>query len=371
VSLAAHAAVIWALVRLVPRAQPPARSVSRLEVTLVPRQPPVAPSAAVPAAAAGPAGPAQRPPSVRRPRASPVAAGPPLAASGPSSSAGAPAGGTVALPDPPPARGSPAWTEAEGLAGATAARAPPALDAHLPSGDGGAEPAPSADADPSAPDATSVTAARVRGTLTATFADLEAEERTRFPDPYWMLVRDALGAGLNVPWETLGRGGPDESVVTRSRAAQAARGLLRFHPAEDAPPPRDGGRLSGTARGVLGASRPENRLFVSELRVQVELSQAGDGSVLSYRLTRSSGNGAFDALVLARFAALASDRAAALGPPPPQGRRTRWAVSTRFEMVPPVPIVGCGFDANFHLTGCFYPLKRSTHTRIELQRLWD
>jgi hypothetical protein len=160
-------------------------------------------------------------------------------------------------------------------------------------------------------------------------------------------------------------------VVTQSRLGQAALGLLGFHPQEGGAAPAPDGRLSDTARGVLGASRPENRLFISELRVQVELSQAGDGSVISYRLARSSGNGVYDALVLARFASLASGDAAALGAPPPQGRRTRWAISTRFEMVPPVPVVGCGFDANFHLSGCFYPLKRFTRTRVDLERLWD
>jgi hypothetical protein len=217
-------------------------------------------------------------------------------------------------------------------------------------------------------------AARARHTLTESFAALAAAERARFPDPYWMRVRDAIGGGLEVPWEAVGPGDPGDpqNVLGGTRLAQAARGLLRWDPRQrgDAP---DGleSRLSPSARGVLDSQRPENRLFLTELIAWVELTQAPDGAVVRYGLVQTSGSAAYDRLVLARFAALGASVVASLGPPPADGQRTRWAVATRFELVPPAPVIGCGFDAVFRPSGCVYPLKRFTRTRVKLERLWE
>jgi len=41
-----------------------------------------------------------------------------------------------------------------------------------------------------------------------------------------------------------------------------------------------------------------------------------------------------------------------------------------FDMAPPLPVVGCGFDATFQPTGCSYPLKRTSRSQVELRAVY-
>ncbi|HET6439048.1 MAG TPA: hypothetical protein VFG59_13355 [Anaeromyxobacter sp.] len=287
-------------------------------------------------------------------------------------------------PVPPPERpapGSTAWLEAEGLAPGEAV--PPVIHlgpVHGPRADDDGE----ADAEPGV-DGRKVQAekAHIKARLDGWLNDLLAADRARnLPDVYWMRLREHLEDGFRVGWEVLRRGSPEDALMSGSRVGQAliawqheaeqwARGGQRLGPgsgsAEASEAEAEMRRLDG--RGLLDhGGRAE--LLLTELVTRVEIEQGSDGSLLTIALVAGSGNGALDQLVLERVGDLVDELRAALGPPPEEGRRTRWAVRTRFEMFPPVPLVGCSFDAYFRPAGCFYPLKRTVKTSVALERVW-
>jgi hypothetical protein len=221
-------------------------------------------------------------------------------------------------------------------------------------------------------------AARAQARLDAWFADELAADQARSPDPYWLELRDELEEAPPVAWEVLERGPPEDAVVSAGRVGQAlaawqrqaeqwARGS-QASSARGGSPSEERGGPGGLPS--LRAQGPENRLFVTELVTRVEIAQARDGAVVGFRVVRTSGNAVHDRLVLARLEDLARDARERLGPPPEQGRRTRWAVRTRFELFPPLPIVGCGFDAWFRPSGCFYPLQRRVKSSARLERVF-
>jgi hypothetical protein len=247
----------------------------------------------------------------------------------------------------------------------------------------GAPPVPAPGRDGLAPESAADAAARGKRRLDAWLGDLIAIDRARnAPERYWSALRGVLERGPAVNWKVLEQGGSEDAVVSGKRAAQAIGAWQRAAEASarrGRPPvaPRGGGpvpdadaRLSLAARGLLDAARPENRLFVTELVTRVLVTVGDDGAVLSIALAESSGNAAHDRLVLARAEALRHG-SVTLGAPPRSERRTLWTVRTRFEVIPPVPVVGCGWDATFHPTGCFYPLKRLVRTDVRLEAVWD
>jgi hypothetical protein len=393
-SVAVHAAAGLALVRLGgwPSSQPRPRP-APLELALI-ELPPArrAPQAQAPAAQTGP-GPATAPqPGPHRPgprgerRRGGAAAAGGVARAEPGPAPALPQGAAeqegAAAPRPEP--GSAAWLEAEGLAPELAAPAELRLAPVRGAGAAAAGAAQAPGVDPSRPEDRRAAAARARDRIDGWFQELRAADRAEnLPDVYWTGLRERLEAGLQVAWGVLDQGPEEDGVVTRSRMGQALQAWQReaerwARGAEPAPPAADP-ELQGlaAARSLLSAhglgepARPARALFLTELVTRVELEQGADGAVDSYRLVESSGNSAHDALVLARLRALAAEEAARLGPPPEQGRRTRWAVRTRFEVVPPVPIAGCGFDAVFHLTDCFYPLQRKVKSAVRLERVYD
>lgn len=94
--------------------------------------------------------------------------------------------------------------------------------------------------------------------------------------------------------------------------------------------------------------------------------QDDEGRVAEVRLHRSSGSRGYDEGALKAAQTLASDD---LGVPP-QGRQSLWAFYAALAVTPPAPIVGCGFDAYFIPTECFYPLSEHLRSRVRLVGIW-
>jgi hypothetical protein len=400
-SVAVHAAAGAVLIRLgsgllhQPNPRPAPLELALVELPA--RRAPPSPAPLAPAHVAAPLPAAPKLPSAPRPgwrgergRAGASVGGPGAAASSggamaPALPAGAP---SEPVPGPPAATrsapGSTAWLEAEGLSPGQAATAPILLAPVRGAGAAAAGLQDSPGLDPSHPEDRRVAAARAKDRIDGWFQELKATDRAEnLPDVYWTGLRDRLEAGLQVAWGVLEQGPDEDGVVSGSRVGQAlqawqreaerwARGTDPGPPAGD-PEVRalEAARSLLSAHGLGEPGKPARALFLTDLVTQVELEQGADGALSSYRLIHSSGNSAHDALVLARLRALAAEEAERLGPPPEQGRRTRWAVRTRFEMVPPVPIVGCGFDATFRITDCFYPLKRTVKSAARLERVYD
>jgi hypothetical protein len=288
---------------------------------------------------------------------------------------------------PAPERGSDGWLAAEGLAPAVPP-APTRPSLGIRHGESADLPQVGpAQRDPSLPEDPAAAAARGKARLDAWLTDLVAKDRARSgPDVYWSGVRERLESELRVDWKVLESGPGDHRVVSGSRVGQAlvshlaeaerwAKGRPRSDSGGAGETPEDSAgteaRLSLAAREVLAQAAPENRLFVTELVTWVMLRQGPDGAVLSYEIAQGSGNAAYDRLVLERLAALAAGAGERLGPPPRRGRRTLWTVRTSFEMVPPAPVAGCGFDAQFKPAGCTYPLKRNVRSGVRLEAVWD
>jgi hypothetical protein len=399
VSVAVHAAAGAVLVRLAsgllhqPNPRPALLELALVELPA--RRAP--PSPAPPAPVAAPLAAAPRPPSTPHPggrgergRAGASVGGPGAAASSggplaPALPAGAPPEPARAPPAaPPPAPGSTAWLEAEGLSPGEAATAPIELAPVRGAGAATARLEGSPGLDPARPEGRQAAAARAKDRIDGWFQELRAIDRAEsLPDVYWTGLRDQLEAGLKVAWGVLDQGPEEDGVVSGSRVAQALqawqREAERWARGTDPGPPTgdpevralEAARSLLSAHGLGAPGKPARGLFLTELVTRVELEQGADGAVSSCRLIQSSGNSAHDALVLARLRALAAEEAGRLGPPPELERRTRWAVRTRFEVVPPVPIVGCGFDATFRITDCFYPLKRTVTSAARLERVYE
>jgi outer membrane biosynthesis protein TonB len=295
--------------------------------------------------------------------------------------------GREPAPDPGGVLGAPDRPAASASTGPDASTGPGVLAPVLPrlggEAGGGAPLAPAPGRGGLAPESAAEASARGKRRLDAWLGDLVAIDRARnAPETYWSAVRGALERGPAVDWKVLDQGGSEDAVVSGTRAAQlvggwqraaeawARRGRPTAAPRGGGPVPDADARLSLAARGLLDAARPENRLFVTELVTRVLVTVGDDGAVLSIALAESSGNAAHDRLVLARAEALHL-ASLTLGAPPRSERRTLWTVRTRFELVPPVPVVGCGFDATFRLTGCVYPLKQLVHTDVRLEAVWD
>jgi hypothetical protein len=378
-SAAAHSVVLAALWSRRGTPSQPASSgpgARALQVALVQRRPgpPPPPVAAPPPAGAPPrpasAAKAVRPAPGRRAPERPQAAGrapDDLPSSRPPSPP----------PSPGPAPGTPGWLEAEGLArdeaAAAAVLSAPLRLGHDPAGRPGAGPWAKAPVE-----TREEAAARAGRRLDALLDDqLAADRAAMAADPYWTALRERLERDLG---GVLGRGPAEDALGSAGHLAGALaawqRRAERWARTAQVDPGHgpgveergDPGRPGPTEPGTVGAR--EEGLLATELVTRVEIVQGPDGAVVAVRLAGGSGNADHDRLVLRRFEELGAEAREWLGPPPAQGRRTRWAVSTRFEVVPPLPVVGCGFDATFRPTGCFYPLKRSVKSSARLERIF-
>ncbi len=89
-------------------------------------------------------------------------------------------------------------------------------------------------------------------------------------------------------------------------------------------------------------------------------------------LAGSSGNKAYDKMALDKAETMTAGESDEdeLGPPPKALRRTLWAFESDFSQIPPVPVVGCSFDAYFVPEDCFYPLKKFVKPRVKLRAIY-
>jgi hypothetical protein len=224
-------------------------------------------------------------------------------------------------------------------------------------------------------------------------ADLKARERAvKTPASYWSEMGSFLARGFEPGWEVLeGTARARQlGVVSERGVREAVKGYVALaeryasagNPYEDLPGAPGAkqslqdevlqrqSRASDDARLLERAARGEDGLFHRELRARVRVWQAEDGRILRSRLEETSGNRLYDRAVLERLEKLGEAAAVRLGPTPAQGRDTVWAFTTSFDMVPPLPVVGCAFDAHFVPTGCFYPLKTSSRSRVDLEAVY-
>ena len=108
----------------------------------------------------------------------------------------------------------------------------------------------------------------------------------------------------------------------------------------------------------------------SALTARVLISQGEDGRVADVALVGPSGNTAYDRLALKQARSLIGDELKQLGPLPPEGRRSLWAFSTEFHVIPPLPGMGCALDAYFIPRDCTTPFKQQSSSRIRLEAIY-
>jgi len=193
-------------------------------------------------------------------------------------------------------------------------------------------------------------------------SDAKAKQRAQARDGYWQSLEDALGRGFDPGWDVLDRGPQDGSTLrafAESWKRQAAAYGRSGNPFADGPgepgmhrplhqeflelanEDRGLGSVSlGTKLQPLGLVRTEAALsgqsWHFRLVASVRVVQREDGSLFAVELQGTSGNAAYDRLVLGQARSLAALR---LGPPR-QGLETLWAFESDFSQFPQVPIVG-------------------------------
>ena len=194
-------------------------------------------------------------------------------------------------------------------------------------------------------------------------------------------MRGRLEAGLRATWNVLEEGPAEDRRVSGSRLLESLRAWQREAEswARGGGPPANGGeggaKEAGEVRDILSEhalsepQAPARELLLTELVTRVEVMVTKGGSISSYRVVESSGNLAHDGMVLSLLRQLASEAPGGEDRGPSEGGRALWAVRTRFEVMPPLPVVGCAFDATFHPAGCFYPLKRTVKSSARLERI--
>ena len=230
----------------------------------------------------------------------------------------------------------------------------------------------------------------VRRTVEGWASDTAAQERARTaPDRAWRNFGDILSNGFDPGWDILDQGPPEGSGQIRSqfwdswkRQAQAyGKTGNPFDPEPRRSLNQEVLSLRNEDRGLGGVSLgsvPQGMInfdivaqglagnsFTRQLVAQVKITQREDGTVFAVEIFGTSGNAAFDRLALAQARKL--DK---LGIAPPKGSHaTLWAFATTFTQVPPAPIAGCGLD-DFIPKHCFYPLQKSTRSRVTLLAIY-
>jgi len=371
-SAALHAGLVAWLATREPAARP---AEERIEVRLVEVEAPVveAPVAMV-TPASKPRATARRTATSTPPPTSPPNSTPTSPPNSTPTATATPAGGATPLP------GSPEWLASRGLEPAEGKGVSLALPWR--GGGAGGEGEGTSSASERLPgEPPEVVAKRnVDGWL----RDLAALERARHPDGYWSGVRKRLEGGFSPGWEVLTGTRQDQGLLSRGQLRALAEAWKGYQ--EQAARYGATGSLYGAEPGVPG-SGPEpgrrdaqpppslfgdvlHQIFHRELTALVRIRQEPDGKVAAVKLLRSSGNAAYDRVAMARAGVLRAEEEPPLGPTPPQGRETLWAFVTRFDMVPPVPVLGLSFDAWFVPTDVTYPLKKSARSDVELKAVY-
>lgn len=351
IAVGLHAGLLHLLARLI---RPERRAAPPLVVSLVgprsapaaPPAPPAAPSQGVPAP---PPAPAVRTPAPSRPRP------------------GIPAGATTRKERAATGGGDPGPGLTLGPGALLGGPRPPRADLTLRLGTGPGEvqgPGGGAagvggggGADPAR--------AEVEQRLRTLTEELHASYSAETPDAYWSPMRERMVARFVPSWDIFD--GPGAALG--HSLAEAWSGYVdeatRYTRADTA----GGEELRGLGpdlRRELKSPVGEGNPFHRDLVVLVRVLQRRDGSVEQVELVRSSGFRSLDrqALEAARAAAEAEH-----APTPAQGRRTLWSFEARYEVEPPVPVVGCPLDVLWtgKLGECSYPLKRSASAQVHLR----
>jgi hypothetical protein len=223
-------------------------------------------------------------------------------------------------------------------------------------------------------------------------SDAKGKQRAQARDGYWQAVEDALGHGFDPGWDVLERG-PNEARSStvgalvdawKKQAAAYGRSGNPFAGLPDAPGarkplPEEFLELANEDRGLrtlslgptlnLGllsaAAAASGQIWHFRLVASVRVTQREDGSLFAVELLGTSGNAAFDRLVLGQARSLGKLQ---LGPPR-QGLETLWAFETEFSQVPPLPIAGCALD-DFIPKSCWYPLQKRARSHVRLLAIY-
>ena len=327
-----------------------------------------------------------------------VAAVPTVAAPKTEAPAAGQSGGNAApAGDPGLERWSSAWRAKEGLAlpegparhGGGLATSLPGDQLGAALGIAPAQPDELPRAEVIGPESDAVIRKRVAGRIDGFAQSFNAHERAAVPDVYWRNLRDEMAKGFEVPYEVLdqgGRGGGRMAAV----AEQYGRDLGSYgktgNPfAGEAGAPgsplslqQDVARQQLAGRGLSETALGQVEMLTRGLRTassqhliaRILISQREDGTLADVALVDGSGNPVYDRLALQQAKAMAKKKLETLGPLPAVGRRTLWAFDTDFSVMPPLPIAGCALDAYFIPRDCFYPLKKTARTRINLEAIY-
>ncbi|HEY0838587.1 MAG TPA: TonB C-terminal domain-containing protein [Vulgatibacter sp.] len=258
-------------------------------------------------------------------------------------------------------------------------RLPRALDLRAPI----AQPSPEETAPQDAP----VPGGRqIERRLAELFAEDRAVETARSrADAYWLGLRQRMEKGFAPPMEIV-EAGPGSGSAGMQGAIDSYRAQASAYAATGTPygddPLVPGGRrgfaleaADEVSSRVFGAPLPEaigeSSVFSRRLVAVVEVEQDRDGSLAGVRLVSSSGIPAYDRLALEQARDPRTVSAAELGPPPAQGRRTKWAFASTLRIIPPLPMAGCSIDAYFMPGECFWPLKKILRHRVSLLAIYD
>jgi hypothetical protein len=205
-----------------------------------------------------------------------------------------------------------------------------------------------------------------------------------------MELRDRLVDGFAPGFEVLDEDGgagaasflADAAVAYAASAARYGGTGLPFESSADAPGRAAASKEAALRAGAEGSREREALLsgvsslaaggnggggegppaWTRRLVTVVAVEQDAAGAVIGARVASPSGSRAHDRLAVAQALRLVGQvvgvRLAS--------STTEWLFATDFSVIPPVPVVGVGFDANFRPTGAVYPLKRSTRAKVQL-----
>ncbi len=227
---------------------------------------------------------------------------------------------------------------------------------------------------------------RIERRLDELFAEDRAIETAKHrADSYWHDLRRRLERGFEAPLDLV-EAGPGSGTLSLGGSLSTYREQARAY-ALTGNPYGDGPRVPGSRRSMGSElvdsiadqtlKRPlqepigDRGVFSRKLVTVVDFEQAPDGSLVGVHLVTSSGSPGHDRLALAQTREEGGNAMGELGPPPAQGRRTRWAFTSSLTIIPPLPMAGCALDAYFIPQECVYPMKKILRHRVRLLAIYD
>jgi hypothetical protein len=225
-------------------------------------------------------------------------------------------------------------------------------------------------------------------------SDARAKERAQAGrDGYWQAVQDRLGRGFDPGWDLLEQGPKDaprsslDAFIDSWKKQAAAYGRsgnpfsgLPGAPGVTRPLHDEFTELANVDRGldsvslgktlqpfamVLTAGAVSGNIWHHSLIALVRISLRGDGSLFGVELSGTSGNAAYDRLVLGKARSLGTLPSG----PAPLARETLWAFETDFTQIPPFPVAGCALD-DFIPKNCWHPLQKLQRSRVRLLAIY-